>query len=132
MIRRPPRSTLFPYTTLFRSDLACPPVVECGGGPEITGEGDTLREEVEVDGLGEVVRVDQGRSERFGGREPHAGRCCAVATGRARGRRPVDRAPLLPAARTATTGTSRGGRGARIRARAAARYVEEGISVVVV
>src|SRR2546430_5417557 len=25
MIRRPPRSTLFPYTTLFRSDLA-PPV----------------------------------------------------------------------------------------------------------
>src|SRR3712207_7809508 len=26
MIRRPPRSTLFPYTTLFRSDLACEPV----------------------------------------------------------------------------------------------------------
>src|SRR3712207_6876375 len=24
MIRRPPRSTLFPYTTLFRSDLAQP------------------------------------------------------------------------------------------------------------
>src|SRR5260370_22887556 len=24
MIRRPPRSTLFPYTTLFRSDLAGP------------------------------------------------------------------------------------------------------------
>src|SRR3712207_7694619 len=23
MIRRPPRSTLFPYTTLFRSDQAC-------------------------------------------------------------------------------------------------------------
>src|SRR3712207_7179209 len=23
MIRRPPRSTLFPYTTLFRSQLAC-------------------------------------------------------------------------------------------------------------
>src|SRR2546427_4620836 len=23
MIRRPPRSTLFPYTTLFRSDFAC-------------------------------------------------------------------------------------------------------------
>ena len=23
MIRRPPRSTLFPYTTLFRSALAC-------------------------------------------------------------------------------------------------------------
>src|SRR2546427_1560007 len=26
MIRRPPRSTLFPYTTLFRSELEC---VEC-------------------------------------------------------------------------------------------------------
>src|SRR2546430_5795275 len=24
MIRRPPRSTLFPYTTLFRSEQACP------------------------------------------------------------------------------------------------------------
>src|SRR3712207_8209358 len=24
MIRRPPRSTLFPYTTLFRSDIASP------------------------------------------------------------------------------------------------------------
>src|SRR5258707_9391541 len=24
MIRRPPRSTLFPYTTLFRSPTACP------------------------------------------------------------------------------------------------------------
>src|SRR5689334_24838546 len=29
MIRRPPRSTLFPYTTLFRSE-PCPPVVEEG------------------------------------------------------------------------------------------------------
>src|SRR3712207_7638390 len=26
MIRRPPRSTLFPYTTLFRSTLEMPPV----------------------------------------------------------------------------------------------------------
>src|SRR2546422_5155509 len=25
MIRRPPRSTLFPYTTLFRSGQVCPP-----------------------------------------------------------------------------------------------------------
>src|SRR3712207_7489631 len=27
MIRRPPRSTLFPYTTLFRSELACQAVL---------------------------------------------------------------------------------------------------------
>src|SRR2546429_7348228 len=26
MIRRPPRSTLFPYTTLFRSAAVCPPL----------------------------------------------------------------------------------------------------------
>src|SRR5688572_32495793 len=30
MIRRPPRSTLFPYTTLFRSVLSSPPSVGDG------------------------------------------------------------------------------------------------------
>src|SRR5436853_1497063 len=29
MIRRPPRSTLFPYTTLFRSSTPCPPCLVC-------------------------------------------------------------------------------------------------------
>src|SRR2546430_9776511 len=38
MIRRPPRSTLFPYTTLFRSrpaETACAPVLDAAarGGP---------------------------------------------------------------------------------------------------
>src|SRR3712207_8065728 len=28
MIRRPPRSTLFPYTTLFRSEVAQPAVID--------------------------------------------------------------------------------------------------------
>src|SRR5258708_32963348 len=32
MIRRPPRSTLFPYTTLFRSALAAFAAVQHGGG----------------------------------------------------------------------------------------------------
>src|SRR5690349_22362661 len=32
MIRRPPRSTLFPYTTLFRSRLSSPPHERCSGG----------------------------------------------------------------------------------------------------
>src|SRR5690349_24153794 len=32
MIRRPPSSTLFPYTTLFRSDLFRPPATETRGG----------------------------------------------------------------------------------------------------
>src|SRR5258708_29746672 len=45
MIRRPPRSTLFPYTTLFRSQRACEgrsgsdparsaPLSQCGGAGE--------------------------------------------------------------------------------------------------
>src|SRR5260221_5240233 len=34
MIRRPPRSTLFPYTTLFRSSGAPCPAVEHGLGDE--------------------------------------------------------------------------------------------------
>ena len=29
MIRRPPRSTLFPYTTLFRSDFKPDKILEC-------------------------------------------------------------------------------------------------------
>ena len=37
MIRRPPRSTLFPYTTLFRSS-------ECCGTPVITAKGSCLEE----------------------------------------------------------------------------------------
>src|SRR3712207_7837290 len=52
MIRRPPRSTLFPYTTLFRSDLdlhriACPAGSE---GPE---------------GIAEDVRRAIGRPRQF-------------------------------------------------------------------
>src|SRR2546425_3636017 len=37
MIRRPPRSTLFPYTTLFRShrDGGVPPPAKQLGGPQI-------------------------------------------------------------------------------------------------
>src|SRR3712207_6969723 len=31
MIRRPPRSTLFPYTTLFRSELIHPDQIAIGG-----------------------------------------------------------------------------------------------------
>src|SRR3989441_12769881 len=31
MIRRPPRSTLFPYTTLFRSQTACRVLAGCTG-----------------------------------------------------------------------------------------------------
>src|SRR3712207_8939428 len=57
MIRRPPRSTLFPYTTLFRSPIHVLPVDErlLDGG---AGEEAALRPAVAVaDGL--VVRVEE-------------------------------------------------------------------------
>src|SRR3712207_6964481 len=38
MIRRPPRSTLFPYTTLFRSGVVA--VQQSGGGLPPDGEGE--------------------------------------------------------------------------------------------
>src|SRR2546429_8852032 len=41
MIRRPPRSTLFPYTTLFRSSRLAP--LELGFGPGLVLRGLTLR-----------------------------------------------------------------------------------------
>src|SRR3712207_8545156 len=47
MIRRPPRSTLFPYTTLFRSQLVLerlPPQVHVRGQPEDRA---LLREDVD-------------------------------------------------------------------------------------
>src|SRR2546429_7133599 len=40
MIRRPPRSTLFPYTTLFRSDLAMRTALRFSGPVEGFGVGE--------------------------------------------------------------------------------------------
>src|SRR2546430_8775238 len=43
MIRRPPRSTLFPYTTLFRSELECAKRAELRfGGPATSPYTDIL------------------------------------------------------------------------------------------
>src|SRR2546422_8377630 len=70
MIRRPPRSTLFPYTTLFRSGA-----VDLGCLQDISRElVEEPLEQVEVEGVGngrqpdgegvvEQAGVDQGRSE---------------------------------------------------------------------
>src|SRR2546426_12723784 len=59
MIRRPPRSTLFPYTTLFRSDRDLP---EPSGGPRVRCRGEL------VGGGGrwdpDEVRKDEPRCER--------------------------------------------------------------------
>src|SRR3712207_7831748 len=46
MIRRPPRSTLFPYTTLFRSLSVCGP--ENTASPADCGKGDQMRKKLVV------------------------------------------------------------------------------------
>src|SRR2546429_3682164 len=45
MIRRPPRSTLFPYTTLFRSEVAGPGFSGCSAGEDARGALRMLRSE---------------------------------------------------------------------------------------
>src|SRR5689334_24823600 len=62
MIRRPPRSTLFPYTTLFRSGRGAGARV-CGGGPQAR----RVRAK-----LARALR--QGREGRGGGRYPQRDR----------------------------------------------------------
>src|SRR5690242_21402156 len=60
MIRLPPTSTLFPYTTLFRSELPAVPVGPAGHDAQRSGR---------CRGLG------QGRAGRHRGGQPHRGAC---------------------------------------------------------
>src|SRR3712207_8518416 len=55
MIRRPPRSTLFPYTTLFRSDAELRAAAEPAGDQ---GQHDVLQEETHLE---ELARLGVGR-----------------------------------------------------------------------
>src|SRR3712207_8320010 len=58
MIRRPPRSTLFPYTTLFRSDVG-------GGGGAARSRRGLLRAGRTEDRLPEPVELQPGRRPRL-------------------------------------------------------------------
>src|SRR3712207_7105737 len=61
MIRRPPRSTLFPYTTLFRSRLDAQPVAgqhDGAGGVLEDREGEHAEEVLHAVGAPPVVRLD--------------------------------------------------------------------------
>src|SRR5260221_6325061 len=65
MIRRPPRSTLFPYTTLFRSAIALGGR-HLGGGRVMRhddGGGNLQQPGCQGDGLGVVARGKRHRSE---------------------------------------------------------------------
>src|SRR5688572_32344757 len=59
MIQRPPRSTLFPYTTLFRSHLHALQVVEV--------DDDVLAEVLQRDAAVALGRIDLGRPVLEGG-----------------------------------------------------------------
>src|SRR3712207_6853638 len=69
MIRRPPRSTLFPYTTLFRSrpaEGAVPPArgrVGCGARAHARCSLGTIRERERADRVPGRAAADPGRSE---------------------------------------------------------------------
>src|SRR2546430_4834130 len=76
MIRRPPRSTLFPYTTLFRSEIHRARVVTQLGGDtqyaRLAAQVEQLEDVVDAElakrsldrhGLGRVRREDVPRSE---------------------------------------------------------------------
>src|SRR5438552_14183705 len=54
MIRRPPRSTLFPYTTLFRSDARCQTLAAAAAPLEQAAE---EAKSAVLDALGEEARL---------------------------------------------------------------------------
>src|SRR2546430_7165115 len=59
MIRRPPRSTLFPYTTLFRSPLT----LGCGMRAEGLGMRGPIRPETPDLSPSSIIRLTKHRSE---------------------------------------------------------------------
>src|SRR5256885_12989032 len=64
MIRRPPRSTLFPYTTLFRSrDEAVPYLLVYESGRYVPGDPLGLDDGEEDDDFEETLRSEEHTSE---------------------------------------------------------------------
>src|SRR2546423_11346348 len=63
MIRRPPRSTLLPYTTLFRSDICLIPVSAHGTNPASAVTAGLTVVPVACDEQGNVDLADLERSE---------------------------------------------------------------------
>src|SRR2546426_5378122 len=71
MIRRPPRSTLFPYTTLFRSK-----VVVNDLGASLSGEGGDPRPAAQV--VDEIVKAGGTAAPNFGSVADFAGAAAMV------------------------------------------------------
>src|SRR3712207_8006613 len=72
MIRRPPRSTLFPYTTLFRSDVeaqrvaARPPRGRGAVGGAVEGDGEALEAAPGIAHPEQLQPVEHGGERRVG------------------------------------------------------------------
>src|SRR2546427_13219834 len=96
MIRRPPRSTLFPYTTLFRSVLVLRGAIPAtgvehgGGGRQLVAREVMVRDDhCDAGGAGRAYRVDRGDAavarddepgvDALGHREPRGPEVVAVA-----------------------------------------------------
>src|SRR2546427_9248290 len=76
MIRRPPRSTLFPYTTLFRSGIRLNPDIAGGIGPvrRVRELGDPIPEYFEgvpISGQPPLISGDDGGREESDRSEEH-------------------------------------------------------------
>src|SRR3712207_9092092 len=89
MIRRPPRSTLFPYTTLFRSGLAAAVYAASDGLSTVLIEEDVPGGQAShtalienffgfVEGIGgaELARLAGRQAERFRSEERRVGKEC--------------------------------------------------------
>src|SRR5258708_40151115 len=101
MIRRPPRSTLFPYTTLFRSGLRQSIDATLILIPIADG-GDGTLEALRASIGGEKVFFRVTGPLRSEGRPyyPRPGKTPGVEGGKARGLRPLPADPTQPAGRT--------------------------------
>src|SRR3712207_7433901 len=57
MIRRPPRSTLFPYTTLFRSHVTTTQYAPAWAAPVSQVDPNNLKSKLQYDALGRLSKV---------------------------------------------------------------------------
>src|SRR2546426_8487474 len=91
MIRRPPRSTLFPYTTLFRSPL---PVAQIAEGLRTAAAG--LTAEGGVDAARAIMTTDTRPKHHAVRFETPAGAITGGGVAKGAGLNHPDLAPLLP------------------------------------